>query len=982
MPSALMRLMMPGTDEDVQRNYATLAARAQDARFGLFEDDVVVLDTETTGLSPEKDELIEIAAVRLSGTQITDTFLTYVDPGRPIPPEITRLTGITHEQVAGAPKPEEAVDRFASFAGSAPLVAHNAPFDQAFIERYAPQTLSGEWIDTLELARIALPRLRSHNLASLAEAFDTARPTHDAQADTEALAQIWRILLVALSDLPLGLLNFLAHLREETPWPLRPIFAHLAAQCPEVSAFDLREARNRRVRADKADPKEDAEGRGLLFPSPSEAAAGFEPNGAVGRMYPGYESRPEQVAMAREVAQAFADSTHRAIEAGTGVGKSIAYLYPAVLAARRNNITIGVSTRTNALMDQLVFHELPLLSEAWQQMPGENGRPQAPLRYCALKGYDHYPCLRKLERFSAEPPAGDEKADRAAITMVATLYAFAAQTSWGDLDSVPLHWSDLPRSQIACAPHDCLHHRCPYFPGRCYLHGVRNRAKTADIVVTNHALLFRNVVFENGILPPVRHWVVDEAHSVESEARRQLSPGISADDMNHVIDRLTGPRGALGALVRKSATLAGSELLLSQVSKVRNLATALEVVNESFWSFVKDLGQLGERSLYDRMDLWISAKVRESGPWGVVYSSGGALHKRLEDLTKGVRDLVGAAQQYADDIPSELAELSSLASQLYDLQAALGVILEGSDEHYAYSATIDRRPQVRAEALKAELLDVGEALVEGFYPEVHSVIYTSATIATASTRSASPDDKRPFAHFARAVGLDRLEDGRWRALRLESGYDFKRNMTIYLPSDLPAPTERGAYLPALERFLAQTHVAMGGSVLTLFTNRREMERAYDDLYQQLHDQGIEVICQKRGFSAKRLRDQFLDDEKLSLFALRSFWEGFDAPGDTLRCVVVTKLPFGRPTDPLSKERGQRDDKAWSHYTLPEAIIDFKQACGRLIRSSTDTGCLVLPDTRLLNKRYGRSFLDSLPAAERVVAPADQLVQRIEERFGG
>ncbi len=245
---------------------------------------------------------------------------------------------------------------------------------------------------------------------------------------------------------------------------------------------------------------------------------------------------------------------------------------------------------------------------------------------------------------------------------------------------------------------------------------------------------------------------------------------------------------------------------------------------------------------------------------------------------------------------------------------------------------------------------MGDALAENFYPRVFSVIYTSATIATGES----------FTHFFHAVGLDQLPDDSYKSLRLESSYNYDKNMAIYVPTDMPQPNTP-SYLAALEKLLLEVHRAMGGSTLTLFTNRREMEQLYGSIEPQLAKEGMELICQMRGTSAKRLRDEFLVNEKTSLFALRSFWEGFDAPGDTLRCVVIPRLPFSRPNDPLSCERALREKNAWARYDLPEAIISLKQAAGRLIRSSTDTGYLVLADSRLVTKNYGKRFLQALPS---------------------
>lgn len=255
-----------------------------------------------------------------------------------------------------------------------------------------------------------------------------------------------------------------------------------------------------------------------------------------------------------------------------------------------------------------------------------------------------------------------------------------------------------------------------------------------------------------------------------------------------------------------------------------------------------------------------------------------------------------------------------------------------------------------SEKLVAEKIDIGSDLAARWLPEMRSVVFTSATIAVG-------DD---FAHFDHAVGLDLLDKGSHRDLRLDSSFDFDSHMSVVVARDLPAPSDR-AYLPALEDLLFDVHVSMGGSVLTLFTNRRDMERTFEALQPRLAAAGLEVACQSRGTSPRRLRQRFMEERSLSLMALRSFWEGFDAAGDTLRCVVIPKLPFASPNDPLVRERDVREDRAWWKYSLPDAVISVKQAAGRLIRSSTDTGVLVLADSRLVSKGYGRLFVGSLPS---------------------
>lgn len=265
-------------------------------------------------------------------------------------------------------------------------------------------------------------------------------------------------------------------------------------------------------------------------------------------MYPTYEPRDEQIAMAVEVRDALVTGTHRVIEAGTGVGKSMAYLVPFAEAARRNNITVGIATKSNNLADQLMYHELPKLAE---QLDGG-------LSFCALKGYDHYPCLRKLERMSRGQVEITTKRDPAdTLTAVAVIMAYVCQSADGDLDSLGIRWRSVNRPDFTTASRECARRLCPFFPDKCLVHGARRRAAHADVVVTNHSLLFRNVAAEGRILPPIRHWVVDEAHSIEREARRQWARVVSADESRVLFERLGG--SSAGALSQVSRDLATSE---------------------------------------------------------------------------------------------------------------------------------------------------------------------------------------------------------------------------------------------------------------------------------------------------------------------------------------------------------------------------------------------------------------------------------------
>ena len=957
-------LLLPDTTEQVRERYLSLPDRAATADFGLLEEDVVVLDTETTGLSVRTCRLIEIAAARLSGREVVARYHTFVHPGMPIPAEIRALTGISDLDVMDAPSPEEAVAGLAEFVGGDPVIAHNASFDRSFVEAVrGGSQVSDTWIDSLALSRIALPRLSSHRLADMAEAFGCAAVSHRAMDDVDALCGMWRIMLCALSDLPAGLLSLLAGMHEEVDWSFRPVLTHLALAAGDVPLSmeqvrrDLLAGVADVVRADALDKLP------LDAPPAAMVEEEFGRAGIVGRMYGTFDQRPEQVVMAEHVRQALATSTHRCIEAGTGVGKSVAYLLPLALFAKRNGITCGVATKTNALTDQLVSHELPALA---RELPGG-------LTYFSLKGYEHYPCLRRVLRsVDADLPVDaveergrtDHAIRQDMLTALATTLAFAAQSPSGDLDALGIRWRSVPRQMLVTTPDDCQHMRCPFFPKLCLVHGARRRAAAADIVVTNHSLLLANVAAEGKVLPPVRHWVVDEAHSLESEARRQWAVEVSAARARAAFEAIGGVRtGAIRQLIAQAAQTESATLLMGLLTKAASSVSRASVATGELFDEVAELVHLAPRGGYDKVTLWIGPEVRDTPEWAAVAEAGEHACFCLEEATTFLEDaqarLVEEVHNPAEDVGVALRELKELLS-------SIRLVVDGTDTSYVYSAELSRnRRNVGQECLFAEKVDVGAELAQRWLPEVLSACFTSATIAVGED----------FSHFEHAVGLDQLGPGTHESVRLDSSFDFDRNMRVVVCRDLPEPNDP-RYLDRLEDLLFDVHVAMGGSVLTLFTNRREMERVYEGLRPRLADAGLDLVCQERG-GTRQLRERFVAERSLSLLALKSFWEGFDAAGDTLRCVVIPKLPFASPNDPLGKERDLREPRAWWRYSLPEAVLSVKQAAGRLIRTSTDQGVLVLADSRLKTKAYGRQFVSSLPSRSLVELEAAHVRRYIE-----
>ena len=953
----LNMLLSEGTDPDVREWYAQMAEAANDD-FMLFEDEIVICDTEATGAKPSVDSLIQIAAVKMRGKEKLAEFQTFVDPGIAIPEEITELTGISDEDVKGAPDPSLAVEQFAAFVAGCDLVAHNAPFDKEIVMRQdSAGNITGEWIDTLALSRIVFPHFKAHRLRDLAQAFALHKPTHSAIDDVEALAGLWRIIIAAIHNLPAGMAGAIAEISPETDWNLRKFFQQV--QGSKKVDFDLRRIRRERVRIRPA--KEDEETL-PNFPTDEEIKQAFTKEGLAGKMYPAYEQRSEQVEMALQVAHALRDGTCRVIEAGTGVGKSMAYLLPAALVSLQNDITIGIATKTNALLDQLIYSELPRLSKAC----GE-------LNYVALKGYNHYPCLRKISNFARS----ERELDVPIIELLAMLISYVARVNWGDFDALNIFWPHLPRYAVEANSNDCLKNKCP-FSGTCFVRGARTQAQHANIVVTNHSLLFRDAEakasdFGKGLLPLIQNWIVDEAHAAETEARSQFSEGISAIDLQVQINQLSGSRsGVIKAIQKKAANLEGGDMLYGVLADIECQCVKVQTLSEAFFTLVKDLHVLADKAgSYDWVTLWISNKTRQEKEFRLIQEPGHELLDALSSIITRMRDLISMAEQF-EELAVQRASLTGIMCAFQGMACALELILSGDDKSYVYSAEINRNSDKATEKLFAQKIDIGTKLSYMFYPVMNSVIFTSATLSTG-------DSSDPFKYFKHSVGLDYVQkEDKLEELQLNSSYDFDKNMKIILPSDMPEPNDY-EYLGALEDLLFEVHTAMGGSVLTLFTNRSHMEQLYRILKPRLAERGLELRAQTRGTNIKHLRDSFIEDKELSIFALRSFWEGFDAPGDTLRCVVITKIPFGRPDEPLSCERSEREGRqAWMKYSLPEAVMDLKQAAGRLIRSENDSGYLVLADARLTTKNYGRFFLNAMPSNNITNVPIDGIAELISK----
>lgn len=989
--------LLNNTREEFVNVFTEIASQGFDA-LNPWLNNVVVIDTEATGLSYKDNDLIQIAAARLQEGCIKERFTTFVNPGKTIPPRISDLTGIYDRDIEGAPNPNEACRKLYEFIGSDPVIAHNIDLDKALITRNPGGSQLGKnlWIDSLDVARVALPRLKSHRLTDLVKVFSCTPSTHRADADVSALSEVWPFLLCAISKLPVDFLCFISEAFVHEKWDSRQVFKHFAQDQVKSEhlfgtldekdlkrevkkrsdAFDVRTlfttwsantnvvpANHESVRDDRAQESfSDVE---LLVEN------FFGDEGVLSRAYAHYEQRPAQCAMAKVVEDSFFDESHVVIEAGTGTGKSLAYLIPSILKVSNNGCKVGIATKTNALLDQLVSKDLPRSLQAVGEILPK------PITFAALKGFSHYPCTLKIESF-LKKGKGLIAFDRSqhCAPQFFSLLSFVMQGQGDDLDALKIDNKKLKKTDFCIQSHECIGKRCPYFKSACSAIQAKKSAQEADIVVTNQSMLLCNFETEGRVFPEIGYWVIDEAHNLEQEARKILSPSVSCETLYKQIKELNEGDGALipRLTTLDIRNLTGNTLIAQGLGKLEKKA---EVIEESLDGFNKNLKALLEfaeqkqSKSYEMVELWVNRGVRETSKYSTLADSAQDLYDSLENFIKAGQEFVALCEDSSSDskdkqLKSCKAELSSIILSLKLEQEALNEIFFEKEENKVFVASLYKHRNAKRDRIQALVLDLAGSRIVDFYNESTSIVFTSATLSVGGLLDG----------FTASIGLNAGEKP-FASHCIPSDYNFDEQMKVLVVNDLP-DFGNAHYEERLAELLRQIHIAQEGSVLSLFTNKKEMERIFQAIEKDLWDKDLPLLCQKGGESIKNLRDQFIKDKRSSLMALKSFWEGFDAPGETLQTVIIPRLPFGRPDDPLAKQREELDKNAWWKYSLPQAVIEMKQAAGRLIRNREDKGVLILTDRRLTDpqKRYGSVFLQSLPSKNIEVVSSDRLLQRL------
>jgi len=900
------------------------------------------LDLETTGLDPARDRVIEVGAVAFTPDLVTNTLERLVDPGRAVPEMVLRLTGIKPEELRGAASAESALRELADFLHGRQPVGHGARLDVDFLSAAGLWDPSTEILDTLDVARILLPAAPSHSLPLLAVelGFNQPRP-HRALDDADATRQLLLRLRDEAAALDEGLKESMLALVAPYEWAVARFFAEaLIAPNPDPGPTSVEVVDS--VRRGTAEVPPD---------DPALVAALLGPEGPLAGVLPDYEHREPQLQMLLAVAQIQARGGILVVEAGTGTGKSLAYLVPSIARAVRHDERVVVSTNTHTLQEQLMAKDLPGL-RAW--LPWD-------FKAVLLKGRSNYVSLRRWRRYLAEP-CKDAEELRFKLKILIWLHS----TESGDRSELRLHGrEEVLWANIASDPLDCVGIHCT--KEDCYVHRARAEAESADLVVVNHALLLADAEVGGGLLPDFDHLVVDEAHHLEEAATRGLRQEVDGPGLYALLERLakagTPPSGLLSELQRQPH-LGSSDEAFGQAMPM-SLAAG-ERVRELFEGAAQWVGaRLGDLERRDD-SLRLTPILREDPGWAQVSVAGenavtalSALDAGLRRAVAGVRDWLGGAE------PDQgIRELEIIRGRLAAATTVLYEALLTPDSNRVYWFTLLARTDNLV--LRAAPINVGSLLRDRVYAERRSTVFTSATLAVGGT----------FDYFSSRVGLGPgIEE-----LILPSPFDFLHQALVCLPTDFPSP-EQETFDQQVTDVVASVARRVGGRTLVLFTSHRQLRDVHAALKHRTDLDEVLILGQGIDGQRRQLLKAFEEAERPLLLGTASFWEGIDVPGERLSCVVMVRLPFPVPTEPVYAARAEQVRDGFAQLALPQAALRLKQGFGRLIRRSTDRGAVVILDNRILGRDYGKAFLDVLPPASRFVGPSAEIADRVGDWLG-
>ncbi|AUW93673.1 hypothetical protein BXT84_06745 [Sulfobacillus thermotolerans] len=888
--------------------------------------DFVVLDLETTGLNPEGDRIIQVAMLReINGCVERLDF--FVNPEQPIPSFVRRLTGFQDIDFTLYPTIDHVINEVRAFIGDRPVVGHQISFDLAFLAKVGVRVVDA--IDTLEWARIALPIQSSYRLESLAP---EDHGFHDARNDVEATYHLVYRIREALSQLP-----------KETQADLRYLLGN------EWEWWDVTDS-------------------GTAFHSPLDFPVAEVPltgelpqmthgynahdwlteRSPIGKSFSAFERRPSQETMLSAVDRAYEDGTILMVEAGTGTGKSLAYLTPALLASLGRGERTVIATYTLALQEQLWNKDLPVAQQ------------HLPVRSAMVKGRGQYICLLKADELRQTTTMLNESRGRRLA--LARLLTFIALTDRGDFDAFnpSSHESKQLWQDVLADRHACAGSRCVY-AGSCYMRLARRQAETSHIVVVNHALLAAHMATP-GVLPDFDHVIIDEAHHFSDVVERAFGMDVNIVDFTQVLGEMVAHNGLFDHLKAHPDLFGLVETVRDQAMQLRDRLARVEQALLS-QTPPSDYGRQSVRVTEDLYAQWAGTGID---------SAIQSLRYTLAAVAQVSRDIWASAEAILGDAVKTDAgwlRFQKWAEDVYDFSIHMDQWGPPQEAVVSWweARRLDTEPQV---TLRQGPVDVSKLVNDTLWEKVKTGVLTSATLSIAGD----------FQYMARTLGVPK---SRLRAIQLPSAFDLRHNSCLAIPTDAP-DVSNPQHVHALAQFLLDVVPIIEGRTLVLTTSHRTLRALADLIRDELEAIGIITLAQGIDGPSVRLVSQFKETPRSVLIGASGLWEGVDVPGPGLSLVVMTRLPFGAPGEPLEEARMERlqaaGKSAFYAHTLPKAVLRFQQGFGRLLRTRQDRGVVVVFDPRLITSRYGTKFIQALGGPHLETQPQRALVTWIREFF--
>lgn len=897
---------------------------------------LIALDLETTGLDVENDSIIEVGAVRMNNGDILAEYSQLINPGFVIPAETTHITGIHQDDVRNAPPLSQVLPEIKKFVGDVPVIAHNVSFDVSFMRRFGALHTNLP-LDTFEMATVLLPRVPRYSLSSLAEHYQIdLENAHRALDDARATALLyWHLWQKALS-LPEFLLREISQSSQALNWETGQVFEaafnEVRGKNPGAADSVLNIFKPPSSGLKPFIPDQDA----VRPVDADKIAALVDAGGAMSQALEFFEQRPQQVDMARSITSAFNTRSHLMIEAGTGTGKSIAYLVPAMMWATKNKQRVVISTNTLNLQDQLIKKDVPLVQNALG----------VDCKTSVMKGRGNYLCPRRLAAMRRRQPNNIDE-----LRTMAKILVWLQESQSGDKNELSLRsgeyyvWSRLSAEDESCGIERCAGE----MNGICPFYKARKEAEASQVLIVNHALLIRDAINQNQVLPRYDYLVVDEAHQLEDAVTGGLSERLRERDLVSRLKEVGGLQsGLLGTVMGIArANLPDKEVMRLEafIPSVGDAARAAQIYGRKLfqllYQFISDSGN--ENSYKFRID----ERARNHQAFSQVENHWKTLAEFIESIVEALRHLGGALRRLQEEYDVDKVKKASAIA--FNAGSSLGSTMLFLDKFISMPETgtiywINNGSTPQWISLETAPLHIGSMMEEFIWNQKESAVLTSATLQTASS----------FDYIRERLYADRATE-----LAVGSPFNYKASTLVYVPEDMPMPNERG-YQKAVEKGIVDLAGALDGRVLALFTSYSQLRETAANISPRLSLGNITVYDQATGGSRESLLDSFKSTEKAVLLGTRSFWEGVDIPGDDLSALVIVRLPFSVPSDPVFAARSATYSNSFREYAVPDAILRFRQGFGRLIRRQTDRGIVALFDTRVVKKSYGYLFLDSLP----------------------